>query len=171
VGRHQQRREHRLGRIATGVGVVGAEVVQAAVPALAAPSPTAPSSDDPKPVEDAPAPTPCEKAAKACVSISGEKAWLSDGQGHLTRAPVTVTTGAKDQRTPLGTFHVMWKDRYHVSRESGATMPYSVFFAPGDALHTGKLDKQSSGCVHLGPDDAKAFFNDLQVNDEVQVVS
>jgi lipoprotein-anchoring transpeptidase ErfK/SrfK len=51
-----------------------------------------------------------------------------------------------------------------------APMPFSVFFADGGvAFHEGSLQTSSYGCVHLAHDDAVAFFNTLQVGDEVQV--
>lgn len=161
MGRHHQRPEHRLGRLALATGALTAGVLPVVLPGLAAAAPPAP-----------PPATPCAPTAKACVDISEKKAWLTDGAGHVTRGPVDVTTGAPGEDTPQGTFHVMWKDQYHHSREQdGAPMPYSVFFADGGrAFHGGSLERASAGCVHLGPEDSKAFFDHLQVNDEVQVV-
>ncbi len=46
-----------------------------------------------------------------------------------------------------------------------------MFFAPGGvAFHEGSPDTFSAGCVKLGADDARAFFEFLQVGDRVQVV-
>ncbi|WP_433800622.1 L,D-transpeptidase [Actinomycetospora sp. CA-084318] len=158
MGRHQKHSERRLARTALTAGVVGAGVLQAAVPAFAAPA-------------AAPGAPPCEVTAKACVSISQQKAWIGDGQGKLVRGPVPITTGGPGHETPTGIFHVMWKDQYHHSREyNQAPMPNSVFFAPGDAFHGGSLQRASAGCVHLGDEDSKAFFDFLQVNDEVQIL-
>jgi lipoprotein-anchoring transpeptidase ErfK/SrfK len=67
---------------------------------------------------------------------------------------------------------VEWKNRDHVSGESGAPMPYAVFFAPGGiAFHEGSLQTNSAGCVRLAHREAVAFFDYLQVGDEVQVHS
>jgi Rieske Fe-S protein len=166
LGRHQKHSDRRLARALLTSGAVGVGVLQAAVPAFAAPAPPPPAPAAPAPVK-----APCEAAAKACVSISQKKAWLTDGKGNVTRGPVAVTTGGPGKETPQGIFHVMWKDQFHHSREyNQAPMPYSVFFAPGDAFHGGSLQRASAGCVHLGDDDSKAFFNYLQVNDEVQVL-
>ncbi|MDT7741378.1 MAG: hypothetical protein QOE59_456 [Actinomycetota bacterium] len=168
MGRHQKHSDRRLARALLTSGAVGVGVLQAAVPAFAAPAPPPPP---PAPATPAPVKAPCEAAAKACVSISQQKAWLTDGKGNVTRGPITVTTGGPGHETPQGVFHVMWKDQFHHSREyNQAPMPYSVFFAPGDAFHGGSLQRASAGCVHLGDDDSKAFFNYLQVNDEVQVL-
>jgi hypothetical protein len=157
LGRHKQHSERRrIASIALIAGAIGAGVLSAAIPAVAAPAPGAP---------------PCAVTAKACVSISQQKAWIGDGKGTLLRGPVPVTTGGPGNETPTGVFHVMWKDQFHHSREfNQAPMPYSVFFAPGDAFHGGSLQRASAGCVHLGDEDSKAFFDFLQVNDEVQIL-
>ncbi|NMO93702.1 L,D-transpeptidase [Actinomycetospora sp. TBRC 11914] len=173
MGRHQKHSDRRVTRALLTGSAVGVGVLQAAVPALAAPAapPPAPAPAAAPAPATGPAKAPCEAAAKACVSISQQKAWLTDGKGNVTRGPVTVTTGGPGNETPQGVFHVMWKDQYHHSREyNQAPMPYSVFFAPGDAFHGGSLQRASAGCVHLGDEDSKAFFNYLQVNDEVQVL-
>ena len=59
--------------------------------------------------------------------------------GAVTRGPVHVMTGDEEDPTPVGTFH------------------------------EGRQDTTSSGCVKLGREDAVAFFDYLQVGDEVQV--
>jgi hypothetical protein len=171
LGRHQKHSEHRLARAILTGGAIGAGVLQAAAPAFAAPAPPPPPAPAAPAPPPAPVKAPCEAAAKACVSIGQQKAWLTDGKGNVTRGPITVTTGGPGNETPQGVFHVMWKDQFHHSREyNQAPMPYSVFFAPGDAFHGGSLQRASAGCVHLGDEDSKAFFNYLQVNDEVQVL-
>jgi lipoprotein-anchoring transpeptidase ErfK/SrfK len=79
-------------------------------------------------------------------------------------------TGDEDDPTPIGTFHVQWKAIRYTSRQYLVQMPYSVFFADGGvAFHEGRQDTYSGGCVKLGHSDAVAWFNYLQVGDEVQV--
>jgi lipoprotein-anchoring transpeptidase ErfK/SrfK len=113
--------------------------------------------------------TPCTSTAKACVDVADRQAWLID-KGVVTRGPVQVMTGDNDDRTPLGTFHVQWKAEQYTSRQYLTQMPYSVFFADGGvAFHEGPQDTYSAGCVKLVHDDAVAWFNYLQVGDEVQV--
>ena len=115
--------------------------------------------------------TPCTATAKACVDIADGEAWLIN-DGAVTRGPVHVMTGDQDDPTPVGTFHVQWKAEQYTSRQYLVQMPYSVFFADGGvAFHEGRQDTYSGGCVKLGHDDAVAWFNDLQVGDEVQVHS
>ena len=65
---------------------------------------------------------------------------------------------------------MQWKAKQYTSRQYLVQMPYSVFFADGGvAFHEGRQDTYSGGCVKLGPADAVAWFNYLQVGDEVQV--
>lgn len=113
---------------------------------------------------------PCGAAARACLSLSSNQAWLMDN-GNVTYGPVPVTTGKRGYETPPGTFKVTWKDRNHRSREfHNAPMPYSVFFNGGIAFHQGSLKAKSHGCVHLSQAAAQQFFATLRVGDVVQVV-
>jgi hypothetical protein len=51
-------------------------------------------------------------------------------------------------------------------------MPNAVFFEDGGiAFHAGSPQRASAGCVHLGLADSLAFFNFLNVGDQVQVVN
>ncbi|AEA26522.1 L,D-transpeptidase [Pseudonocardia dioxanivorans] len=112
--------------------------------------------------------TPCTTSARACVDLTTHNAWLIR-DGVVTRA-VTFVDGDVATPTPTGTFKVEWKAEKYTSREYGSPMPYSVFFAPGGiAFHQGGQKTPSAGCVKLTMADAKAFFADLQVGDEVQV--
>ena len=105
----------------------------------------------------------------ACVQLSTPKAWLvSDGRVVLA---VSSKTGKSGSTTPVGRFSVLYKDIDHRSKEfDDAPMPYSVFFYPGDAFHTGSLKQRSNGCVHLSGSAARTFYNTLQNGDPVQVV-
>lgn len=113
--------------------------------------------------------TPCSRTAEACVDLAGGQAWLIH-EGVVTHGPVPVSSGAIGEETPTGTFRVEWKHAEHISGESGVPMPYSVFFAPGGiAFHEGDLAGLSAGCVRLGHDDAKLFYETLRVGDDVEV--
>lgn len=66
---------------------------------------------------------------------------------------------------------MQWKAQTYTSREYGRPMPWSVFFAEGGiAFHQGTFDAPSGGCVKLQEDDARAWFEFLQLGDRVQVV-
>jgi lipoprotein-anchoring transpeptidase ErfK/SrfK len=114
--------------------------------------------------------TPCTISDGACVSISMKKSWLLAG-GKVIYGPVPITSGRSGFRTPTGMFHVLYKDIDHKSKEfNDAPMPYSVFFFPGDAFHSGSLSVASHGCIHLSTAAAKMYFNTLHVGQAVQVL-
>jgi hypothetical protein len=148
---------------AVGLGAVAAPGIAAAAPGPAAPAPP--------PAHGAAAKSPCGPEIKGCVSISKHTAWLTDGHGHTIDGPVDISTGGPGQETPTGQFTVQWKDEnFRSSEYHGAPMPDSVFFDDhGRAFHEGNLGRTSGGCVHLGHDDAKRFFDNLQPNDRVQI--
>jgi lipoprotein-anchoring transpeptidase ErfK/SrfK len=139
-------------------------------------STTAKPKPKPKPVTPAPDPgVPCAAAAAAsgtaaCVDISAHKAWILQG-GKVVYGPVPMLPGRKGYATPTGTFHVLSKEKVHLSKEfDNAPMPNSVFFYPGDAFHTGSLSVYSHGCIHLSASASLKFFNTLHIGDIVQVV-
>jgi lipoprotein-anchoring transpeptidase ErfK/SrfK len=121
--------------------------------------------------------TPCSITAKACVDLDSQRAWLIQN-GKVIRGPVKVASGGNGQQTPVGhSLRVYRKDKDHVSEESRlpngqpAPMPWSVFFEDGGiAFHSGSPSRSSAGCIHLEPADAEAWFNYLQIGDQVQVV-
>lgn len=135
------------------------------------PATSSTSKTTPKPAST-PAPgVPCHISTGACVDLSAKKAWLLQ-DGKVTYGPVPITSGRKGYPTPTGSFHVISKEKMHLSREfDNAPMPNSVFFFPGDAFHTGSLSAPSHGCVHLSSTASLKFFNTLQVGEPVQIVA
>jgi lipoprotein-anchoring transpeptidase ErfK/SrfK len=158
-----------------------------ATPAPAAPAPAAapaaltpaPAATVPAPAPAAPAPapaaparakgTPCTATARACVDLSGQRAWLIRN-GSVEYGPVRISHGRKGYRTPPGTFRVTFKNQDHVSSIFGGAMPYSVFFNGGIAFHQGNIKQQSHGCIRMPRDAARKFFGTLGRGDVVQVV-
>ena len=147
----------------------------AAAPEPAADEPTAGRTVTPSmPVRAAAQPplvpgTPCTTTAKACVDLAGRRAWLIQ-DGVVLRRAQSMAVGDEIDPTPLGTFQVEWKAQQWTSREYLTQMPFAVFFAEGGiAFHEGGQDSNSAGCVKLVHDDAVAWFNYLQVGDEVQI--
>jgi L,D-transpeptidase catalytic domain len=119
--------------------------------------------------------TPCTATARACVDLDDQKAWLIQ-DGKVIRGPVSISSGGPGKETPPGTFHVISKDKDHKSNEfklpngQPAPMPWSVFFQwSGIAFHSGDPERASAGCIHLAEPDAIAWFNYLQVGNEVQI--
>lgn len=115
---------------------------------------------------------PCSDAARACVDLSENQAWLMD-DGAVTYGPVPMTSGRPGYETPTGGYEVTWEDKDHRSGEyDNAPMRYSVFFGnDGIAFHEGSLDEQSHGCIHLSHDAAVTFYDQLSPGDGVEVVS
>ena len=122
--------------------------------------------------------TPCTVTARACVDLDSKQSWLLDG-GKVVNGPVPVATGDAERPTPIGhSLRVYRKEQLHHSGEYTATngepapMPWAVFFQDGGiAFHEGRTDTPSAGCVRLAKDHAVAWFNHLQMGDQVQVVS
>ncbi|MFP5071870.1 L,D-transpeptidase [Pseudonocardia nantongensis] len=121
--------------------------------------------------------TPCSITARACVDLDSQQSWLIQ-DGKVLRGPVGISSGGNGQETPVGhSLRVYRKDATHVSEESRladgspAPMPWSVFFQDGGiAFHSGSPDRSSAGCIHVPADDARAYFDHLQIGDQVQVV-
>ncbi|HEX8518444.1 MAG TPA: L,D-transpeptidase [Pseudonocardia sp.] len=121
--------------------------------------------------------TPCSVGARSCVDLDSQRAWLV-ADGKVVRGPVKIGSGGPGKETPLGhSFRVYLKDADRKSNEfklangAPAPMPWAVFFADGGiAFHAGDPARASAGCVRLAPADAKAWFDHLQVGDQVQVV-
>lgn len=112
---------------------------------------------------------PCAITSGACVDLSARKIWLLNN-GQIVYGPVHAEPGRTGWSTPIGTFHVISKAQHYVSHEFNAPMPFSVFFAPGIALHEGSATTPSHGCVHLSLSAAETFFHDMSIGDTVQVV-
>ncbi len=112
---------------------------------------------------------PCSAAARACVDLTTQQAWLMNN-GAVTYGPVQVRTGRPSAPTDPGTFHVSYKDLHHVSSVYHQAMPYAVFFNGGDAFHEGSLRVSSHGCVHMTRSAAETFYDTLAPGDQVEVV-
>ena len=76
-----------------------------------------------------------------------------------------VSTGAKYNWTPTGTFGVQSMNADHYSSKyNNAPMPHSIFFNGNIAAHgTDKVDRlgqmDSKGCVRMHRDNARTLFN------------
>lgn len=145
-------------------------------PSTTKPAPTT-TKPKPKPKPAVPASdpgVPCAAAAAAsgtaaCVDISAHKAWILQG-GKVVYGPVPMLPGRKGYATPTGTFHVLSKEKVHLSKEfDNAPMPNSVFFDGDIAFHEGSLYDQSNGCIHLSWAASETFFDTLAVGNKVYV--
>lgn len=153
------------------VAVVGAVQLGTAEPAVAAVSQQSVSQQAVSQQAAAArvAGTPCTSAARACVDLSSNQAWLIRN-GRVSYGPVPVSHGRRGLRTPPGTFRVTFRNIDHVSSIYGTPMPYSVFFNGGIAFHQGDIGGQSAGCVRMQRSAAREFYTSLRRGDVVQVV-
>lgn len=121
--------------------------------------------------------TPCTISARSCVDLESQRAWLM-ADGKVIRGPVKISSGGPGKETPVGhSFRVYLKDKDHKTQEfklpngQPAPMPWAVFFADGGiAFHEGNTATPSAGCIRMATADAQAWFENLQVGDQVQVV-
>jgi len=81
-----------------------------------------------------------------------------------------------DTPTREGLFHVYLKDADHVSRLYGSSMPYSMFFSGGQAVHYSSdfaavgYNGASHGCVNIRDyDGVKWLYSQVRVGDKVVV--
>ncbi|RMI29799.1 L,D-transpeptidase [Nocardia stercoris] len=158
------------GRAAILAGVAAATVVTAG-PAAAAPlwpgGPDIPGA--PAIVPGPPTPGPCSAAARGCLRLSDDTAWLMDN-GKTVFGPTPISHGRPGYESHPGVFHVAFKDIYHWSTMHNAEMRYAVFFDGDIATHIGPIDEQSHGCIRMTPDGAREFFNYLQPGDIIEVL-
>ena len=121
--------------------------------------------------------TPCSITARSCVDLETQQAWLIQ-DGKVTTGPIRIASGGNGQETPIGhSLRVYRKDKDQKSQEfrlpngDPAPMPWAVFFEDGGiAFHSGDPSRSSAGCIRLESRDAEAWYNDLQIGDQVQVV-
>lgn len=136
---------------------------------------------------------------RVLIDLSQQHVWLMEDNRILIDTP--ITTGRRGRRTPSGSFLIRRKERFHqsttygsyvsptshrvvVSRVDrrryygvrdlqfdGADMNYFMEFAPGIAMHAGRITSSPSshGCVRLPPIAAKQFFELLDVGCAVQI--
>jgi lipoprotein-anchoring transpeptidase ErfK/SrfK len=101
--------------------------------------------------------------------------WVIDG--HVLQT-LDARFGSTVNNTPTreGEFHVYVKDADHVSQMFGSSMPYSMFFSGGQAVHYSSdfaavgYAGASHGCVNIRDYDGIAWlFGQVQVGDKVVV--
>lgn len=116
------------------------------------------------------APRPeCPVEAKACVDLTNSMTWLQVN-GAVIYGPVQQIAGRPGYRTTPGMHAVSWKNIDHVSSIFGTPMPYATFFtSTGMAFHQGELNIPSHGCVHLTPDAAAVYWDNLHPGDKVYI--
>lgn len=116
----------------------------------------------------------CRTGRVLCVDkTSSTLRWVVDGQVLQT---LDARFGAAATPTREGVFHVYLKDADHVSRLYGSSMPYSMFFSGGQAVHYSSdfasvgYAGASHGCVNIRDYDGLAsLYGQVREGDKVVV--
>lgn len=116
----------------------------------------------------------CRTGRVLCIDkTSSTLRWVVDGQVVQT---LDARFGASSTPTREGVFHVYLKDADHVSRLYGSSMPYSMFFSGGQAVHyssdfaTVGYAGASHGCVNIRDYDGLAqLYGLVREGDKVVV--
>lgn len=116
----------------------------------------------------------CRTGRVICVDKSAHKLrWVVDGKVRLELA---ARFGASGTPTRAGSFRIYWKDADHVSKLFGSSMPFSLFFDGGQAVHYSSdfaargLNGASHGCVNIkNYAKMKELFHDARVGDKVVI--
>lgn len=116
----------------------------------------------------------CRTGRVLCVDkTSSTLRWVVDGQVLQT---LDARFGAAATPTREGVFHVYLKDADHVSRLYGSSMPYSMFFSGGQAVHYSSdfasvgYAGASHGCVNIRDYDGLAsLYSQVREGDKVVV--
>ena len=138
-----------------------------------------PTSDElhnvkPDPADGAPLDPRCLTGRVLCIDkTSSSLRWVVDGDVKRT---LDARFGSSDHPTREGLFHVYFKDADHVSHLYESSMPYSMFFSGGEAVHYSSdfaavgYAGASHGCVNIRDYDAIAqLYGEVQVGDAVVV--
>jgi peptidoglycan hydrolase-like protein with peptidoglycan-binding domain len=118
----------------------------------------------------------CLTGRVMCIDkTSSTLRWVVDGKVLQT---MDARFGSTVNNTPTreGLFHVFLKDADHVSTLFGSSMPFSMFFSGGEAVHyssdfaTFGYAGASHGCVNIRDyDGVKWLFSQVRVGDKVVV--
>ena len=128
----------------------------------------------PDPAEGSALDPRCTTGRALCIDKSTSSLrWVVDGR---VLSSLDVRFGAEYTPTREGLFHVYWKDEDHVSNLYGSSMPFSMFFSRGQAVHYSSdfaargYYGASHGCVNVRDYDALAsLFDQVAVGDKVVV--
>jgi len=116
----------------------------------------------------------CLTGRVLCISkASRSLTWVVDGQARMR---VDVRFGSENNPTREGVFSVFRKNRQWTSTIYGSSMPFSMFFSGGEAVHYSSdfaargYAGASHGCVNVRDYAAlSTLFNLVQVGDQVVV--
>lgn len=118
----------------------------------------------------------CKAGRVLCIDKSSRTLrWVVDGK-VLKTLDVRFGSTVNDTPTREGVFDVYWKDADHVSNEYGSSMPYSMFFSGGQAVHYSSdfaargYNGASHGCVNVRDyDGIKWLYGQVREGDKVVI--
>jgi len=118
----------------------------------------------------------CQTGRVLCIDkTSRTLRWVVDGH-VLQTLEARFGSTISDTPTREGLFHVYLKDADHVSHMFGSSMPYSMFFSGGQAVHYSSdfaavgYNGASHGCVNIRDyDGVKWLYSQVRVGDTVVV--
>lgn len=116
----------------------------------------------------------CRTGTAICIDKSISKlAYVRNGKTILI---MDARFGDSSNPTREGTFKVYYKDADHVSSMYGSSMPYSMFFSGGEAIHfsidfaTYGYAHHSHGCVNIRDyDGVRWLYNHTPIGTKVVV--
>ncbi|HWU31270.1 MAG TPA: L,D-transpeptidase [Marmoricola sp.] len=116
----------------------------------------------------------CRTGTAICIDKSIHRlAYVKNGKTLLL---LDARFGDAAHPTREGTFSVYYKDATHVSHEYGSSMPYSMFFSGGEAIHfsidffTYGYAHNSHGCVNIRDyNGVKWLFNHTPIGTKVVI--
>jgi len=116
----------------------------------------------------------CQTGRVLCIDKSSSTLrWVVDGEVRMT---VDTRFGGSATPTREGVFSVFMKDREHVSSLYDSSMPFSMFFSGGQAVHYSSdfaavgYNGASHGCVNVRDyDGLAALYDQVVVGDKVVV--
>ncbi len=116
----------------------------------------------------------CQTGRVLCIDKSSSTLrWVVDGEVRMT---VDTRFGGSATPTREGVFSVYMKDREHVSSLYDSSMPFSMFFSGGQAVHYSSdfaavgYNGASHGCVNVRDyDGLAALYDQVVVGDKVVV--
>lgn len=119
-------------------------------------------------------PAACKHGRVVCIDKSARTVkWVVNGS---TRISMSARFGSSRTPSRTGIFRIYWKDVDHVSELFGSSMPFSLFYSGGQAVHYSSdfasrgYRGASHGCVNTKSwSGMRALYNSTRIGDKVVV--
>ncbi|MBO0842887.1 MAG: murein L,D-transpeptidase [Nocardioides sp.] len=131
-------------------------------------------TNTPPKAKQAPLDPRCRTGRVICIDKSTRTLrWVIGGD---VRSTMDVRFGAEYTPTREGVFSIYTKDRHHVSKLYGSSMPFAMFFSRGEAVHYSSdfaargYNGASHGCVNVRDYNAIAsLYSQVRIGDKVVI--